>query len=253
MGDVADRLVRRGLFIADSVLCELGRVVREEEKEDGPRSRFARIETRSWTTDLCIPGQVVQAIQGAKWNTAASETPPVNWRGTVNMKDPFSLAAYPMLLWDLKPATVIEIGAYHGGSACWLADQAAAMGIDLRVVSFDIDVDRIVATHPRVTFARADSNDVASFDRARLAPLPHPWLVIEDAHVNVASVLELFDSMMREGDYFIVEDVVDRAKYEAMRGFVIDAAGRYLVDTRFTDLFGYNVTWHPNGYLRRVR
>ena len=32
------------------------------------------------------------------------------------------MAMYQMLLWELKPKTIIEIGSGTGGSAVWMAD-----------------------------------------------------------------------------------------------------------------------------------
>ena len=46
----------------------------------------------------------------------------MNWRGTIVLKDPLSLTINQQLLWELKPQTVIEFGAYKGGSALWTAD-----------------------------------------------------------------------------------------------------------------------------------
>ena len=42
-------------------------------------------------------------------------------------------------------------------------------------------------------------------------------MVIEDAHVNVKNVLNLFDNVLSAGDYLIVEDSDD--KQEAIRNF----------------------------------
>ena len=44
------------------------------------------------------------------------------WRGVPILKDPLTLTASQHLLWELKPQTVIEFGAYKGGSALWTAD-----------------------------------------------------------------------------------------------------------------------------------
>ena len=44
------------------------------------------------------------------------------------------------LLWELKPRTVIEFGAYKGGSALWIADMLKMYGCQSRVVSIDIDL-----------------------------------------------------------------------------------------------------------------
>jgi hypothetical protein len=34
---------------------------------------------------------------------------------------------------------------------------------------------------------------------------------------------------------------------------MLEQGDNFLVDTRYTDLFGYNVTWHPNGYFKKMR
>ena len=47
------------------------------------------------------------------------------------------MAIYTKLIWDLKPATLIEVGTLKGGSALWLADMLSAAGLAARVVSVD--------------------------------------------------------------------------------------------------------------------
>ena len=61
----------------------------------------------------------------------------VHWKGIRNLKSPWELALYPMLLWELKPRTILEIGAFEGGSALWLADTAKSLGVPCHVYSFD--------------------------------------------------------------------------------------------------------------------
>ena len=36
--------------------------------------------------------------------------------------------------------------------------------------------------------------------------LPHPWVVIDDAHINVVGVWEHLHRFTRPGDYYIMED-----------------------------------------------
>ena len=44
------------------------------------------------------------------------------WRGVPIIKDPFAMTINQQLLWELKPRTVIDLGAYKGGSAlCMLS------------------------------------------------------------------------------------------------------------------------------------
>jgi cephalosporin hydroxylase len=180
------------------------------------------------------------------------DLPPLHWKGAVLMKDPFDVAIYQMIMQEQRPRTIIEVGAYQGGTAVWFADLMELLKIDGHVYSFDINVDQIIARHPRVTFSRADSNDPATFDQTLLAGLPHPWLVIEDAHVNICEMLHMFDRHLRPGDYLAVEDTFAPAYYIPFRKFAAATSDRYRVDTRYTDLFGYNVCWNHNGYLKRI-
>ena len=75
--------------------------------------------------------QKFQIILG-KWQTC--------WREVDMWKDPLDLVIVQQLLWELKPRTVIEFGAYKGGSALWTADMLKMFGCKSRVISVDIDL-----------------------------------------------------------------------------------------------------------------
>jgi cephalosporin hydroxylase len=132
-----------------------------------------------------------------------------------------------------------------------MADLLESMEIDGHIYSFDINIDQIEVSHPKVSFAPCDSNDLSTFPEKLFSTLPHPWLVIEDAHQNVYELLTFIDKYMQSGDYLLVEDTLDWRKYRKMQKFVRNTSGNYQVDTRYTDMYGYNVTWNINGYLRR--
>jgi cephalosporin hydroxylase len=212
--------------------------------------RFVPFRDRAYGTDFAVTAQFFGKVQGAKESSVGGPSS-MHWRGVPMKKDPFDLALYPLLLWELRPATIIELGAYRGGSALWMADLLELFRIEGRVYSYDIDVDRICARHERVTFARADSNDLGSFDIERLRSLPHPWLVLEDTHCNIYELLKFFDGFLATGDYVVVEDTIDARFHRQLRRFALEAGDRYMVDTRYADMFGYNVTWNVNGFLRR--
>ena len=174
----------------------------------------------------------------------------MNWRGTPLMKNVFDFAIYPMLLAEIRPRTVLEVGSGMGASAAWLADNLAACGIEGRVHS----VDRVKpqAEHPGVTFRQGDcSQPDRLFDADLLRAAPHPWLVVEDAHHNVGAVLEHFHSFLTPGDYLVVED--SDVKREIIRAFIAEHPGDYLVDTRFTDYFGRNATCAANSIFVRTK
>lgn len=212
-------------------------------------TRFVSIRERLWSTDLGM--SLITSIQKAKWGVT-DDTPYVHWKGVQSLKDPFSISLYPLLLWELRPATIIELGSFKGGSAIWMADMMKCMGLDGHIYSFDLQPERVEGSHPDVTFGKVDVNDLESFDREQLASLPHPWLVIEDTHRNVYEILKYFDLLILPGDYFIIEDTSAYKKHREMSKFLRENDERYKVDTKYTDMYGYNVTWHTNGYIRRI-
>jgi cephalosporin hydroxylase len=163
----------------------------------------------------------------------------MRWRGVPLMKNVFDFAMYPALIAELRPQTVFEIGSGLGASAVWFADHLVMNGVEGRVHS----VDRVKADidYSHVSFYQGDCSEPRSlFDAEMLKSEPHPWLVVEDAHHNVAAVLEQFHSYLVPGDYLVVED--SDVKREALRTFLGAHPGQYLVDTRFTDNFGRNAT-----------
>lgn len=173
----------------------------------------------------------------------------MRWRGIPLMKNVFDFAMYPMLIGELRPHTIIEIGSGLGASALWFADHLVMNGIDGHVHS--VDRVRAEAAHPHVTFHQGDCADPARlFEPGLLQAAPHPWLVIEDAHHNVAGVIEHFHTFLEPGDYLIVED--SDIKREALRGFVGAHPGDYLVDTRYTDNFGRNATCAADAIFVRM-
>jgi len=75
------------------------------------------------------------------------------------LKDPLTLVKNQKLLWELKPRTVIEFGAYKGGTALWTADVLKMFGCKSRVISIDIDlsmVDAVARESPDVEFLDGD-------------------------------------------------------------------------------------------------
>jgi len=229
------------------------------------KNRFVPMEERRDTSVL--PVDVIKNIWDGKCLTL--------WRGVPIVKDPLSLTVNQQLLWEVKPQTVIEFGAYKGGSALWTADMLKMFGCKSRVISIDIDLsllDPLARESPDVEFIEGDLFQVEKcFPADFLKNLPHPWFVMEDAHVNMVKVLEYFDAFTKPGDYICVEDTnasipfdtkqgftdmpgfteTGSAKLNALKEFLTGRSQKYLVDQRYTDFFGYNATWNMNGYLKR--
>ncbi|WP_327188369.1 CmcI family methyltransferase [Streptomyces xinghaiensis] len=172
----------------------------------------------------------------------------LTWAGLPLVKSVYDAAIIPMLISELRPASIIELGSGSGASAVWMADVAASAGLEPAVLS--VDRNPVAVRDARVTFRRGDLTEIGTvLGRAELSALEHPWLVVEDAHVNVRGVLAHFDTVARPGDYLVIEDsIVKRADLLA---FLESAERRYALDTRYTDAFGENVTSAVDSILVR--
>ena len=186
------------------------------------------------------------------------------YKGIDCYKCPMDLAIYQRLMWELKPRTVIEIGTAKGGSALWLADQLSIYGID----SFEVHTYDIAPPptwrDDRIRFHQGDAYELpARMSAEWVTARPRPLLVIEDsAHTSgvTTAVLEHFAPVMHSGEYIIIEDAIihemnvddryDGGPRKALAGFLA-AHPEFVVDERWCNYYGPNVTWNVNGYLRR--
>ncbi len=173
----------------------------------------------------------------------------LSWRGRSMFKTVFDVALYPMLLWDVQPATVIELGSGTGASAVWLADVLRAHRTTAHVYS--VDIRRPPVSDPDVTFIVGDGWHIeAVLPAPLLAALPHPWVVLEDMHVNVRGVLRHLAAHFTPGDYLIVEDSDE--KQDALVAFAAEQGPACRVDTHYTDFFGRNATCSVDSIFVRM-
>lgn len=177
------------------------------------------------------------------------------YKGLLRVKTPFDVVLYANLVWELRPKTILEFGSLQGGSGLWFADLMDAHGIDGgEVHSFDLFGKCIhpSAKHRRLHFHSCNLYELDTLDDALLARLPHPWLVVDDAHVNVLALTLHVDRHVEVGDYYVLEDVGLSPTIELVEGMQTICNRGYAIDTDYADAFGYNVTSAPNGWLRKM-
>jgi cephalosporin hydroxylase len=216
------------------------------------------IDGRDWSSS--VPAEVLDRIQAGTMRT--------EYRGVPFFKSPFDIGLYLQLLSRQRPGTVIEVGTKYGGSALWFADMLTAQGsTDARVLSVDVE-SLVEFDDRRIDFLRGDANalgDVLSDEL--LESCPRPFLVVEDSshhYRESLAVLRFFHERLRTGDYIVVEDgVVSQLtgapyrKYEhgpsrAIHDFLGEHGEHYEIDRALCDHYGYNATYNPNGWLRRL-
>jgi cephalosporin hydroxylase len=222
---------------------------------DAP-DRFQRMTDRPWSSD-----RSAWDASGANKNLRHAGVH-YSYKGLINLKTAIDLVLYSSLIWELQPRTIIEFGSLQGGSALWFSDQLEALCGGGEVHSFDLCYQCISthASHPRLRFHEADLRDLSTLDPEFLGRLPHPWLVVDDAHENLHNLIPFIAGFMNQGDYYVLEDVFlyhpkrvgeERTAFGADRLATAVDGLDFWVDTKYTDAFGLNVTASPNGWLVR--
>ncbi len=164
----------------------------------------------------------------------------MTWRGIELGKSVYDFALLSMIIWENSPASILEIGSGEGASAIWMADLCQSYGLPTRVYS--IDINPVTLKYKRVTFAKGDSRGINNtmFD---IEMLPHPWIIVEDAHIKVNKIMRYFEKHMHIGDYIVIEDSRGRLHTK------LNVPNTLYVDTHYCDYFGRNATSSMNTIL----
>ena len=171
----------------------------------------------------------------------------MQWKGAPVFKTVYEFSIYPMILYEVRPATLIELGSGTGSSAVWYSDLLKQYDNPAHVYSLDIKKPDLEYTG--VTFIEADIFSIDGL-AGQFESLPRPWVVIEDAHVNVDGVLACMHKMLEKDDYLVIED--SSGKQSIINDFMQAHGNDYRIDTRYVDFFGMNVTSAMNSVFKRI-
>ena len=196
-----------------------------------------------------LPNDILITSQGVK--------DVMRWKGIPLYKSVYDFALISMILWELKPKTIFEMGSGEGGSAVWMADLCKTYGNeDCSIYSMDIDPPQLrqflqwPILKTKIFFLEGDTNEIEkTFDD--LSIYSHPWLILEDAHQNITGIVKLFSEAMEKGDYLIIEDV------RGSIGRILDTLLPAMISTgmkrssHYTDFFGPNATANSIWYKEK--
>ncbi|MBL7749095.1 MAG: class I SAM-dependent methyltransferase, partial [Chitinophagaceae bacterium] len=169
---------------------------------------------------------------------------------------------YQMLIAELQPDLIIEIGTNKGGSSLYLADLLELNGKgELHTVDLPTNKeDTLLHSHPRI---RLFKEGYTGYDTSLSAGYK-TILVIEDgSHMydDVLATMKKFSPLVTPGSYLIVEDGVvtelglersyDGGPQKAIRDF-LQTNKQFETDRKWCDFFGPNATFNVNGYLKRT-
>jgi len=174
----------------------------------------------------------------------------LSWKGLPLIKTKEDFAIITQLIQELRPKTIIEIGSGCGASAIWMADLLLINQVKGKVYS--IDQQKVDTSYDTVEFIQGDAIRLKELlPRAKVTLLPHPWLIIDDAHQTIVSVLEYLNPMMQRGDYVYVED--SKKQQNSIGAFIMNDQNSFMTDTFYTDFFGRNSVSAKNSILKKVK
>lgn len=186
----------------------------------------------------------------------------ITYRGVPCIKCPFDYVMYQMIINDVRPDLIIEIGTNHGGSAYYMADIMNSIGKGV-IHTIDID-DRSypdVKKHTRIKFFQNgwenyDLNQAREYEKI---------MVIEDAsheYRNTLAAISRFSNLVTIGSYLIVEDgIIDALGWtEQYNGGPVRAIEDFLelhsefeIDSKWINMFGKDATFNTKGYLKKIK
>lgn len=186
----------------------------------------------------------------------------VTYRGIPMLKNPFDYVLYQMLINDIKPDLIIEIGSYNGASALYYSDILDLIGNGI-VHSIDIEdhVHLLAKQKSNIKFFTTgyqnyDLNNAKEFNKI---------MVIDDGshqYEDVLKALNKFSVLININSYYIVEDGIVSAlgMKKAFNGGPLKAIDEFLknnnnfiIDRKYCDFFGKNATFNVNGFLKRIK
>ena len=183
------------------------------------------------------------------------------YRNIPIIKCPFDYIIYQMIIFELKPDLIIEIGAWNGGSALYMAD---LLDINNHGIIHSIDIvdniDAEVKNHKRINFFLGGFQ---SYDLENLKNFEKILIIEDGSHMyeDVKATLQKFSPYVTKNSYFIIEDgILDKLgwtkKYnggpnKAIKEF-ISSDDSFIIDRKWCDFFGVNATFNTNGFLKKV-
>ncbi len=194
----------------------------------------------------------------------------VTYRGVAALRCPFDYVIYQMIVAEVKPDLIIEIGTNEGGGAYYLADLQTLLG-GAAVHTIDIlnAVNPIVLRHPKIKFF---GSGWQGYDLEKETAGFRNILVIDDGshtYEDTLSCLKKFTPKVALNSYFIVEDgivsdlrdkqLLTAEQFSQYNGGPLRAIKEYLetdnsliIDKKWSNLFGKNATFNVDGYLKKV-
>ncbi|KYG74812.1 cephalosporin hydroxylase [Roseivirga ehrenbergii] len=186
----------------------------------------------------------------------------ITYRGVSMLKCPFDMVNYQMIISEVKPDLLIEIGTNKGGSALYFADLLKVMGkgivhtIDLKQEQLDTIVNNCNNIHfYEGGWQNYEISEAQGFEKI---------LIIDDGSHTYNDVKEAFDKLNKlvaKESYYIIEDGIldqldiNKSKFnggpvKAIKE-ILNEYPEFKMDEKWSNFYGQNATFNIMGYLKR--
>ena len=187
----------------------------------------------------------------------------VTYRGIKMIKNPFDYLLYQMIINEVKPDLIIEVGTNHGGTALYMSDMLDLIGKG-EIHTIDVTeypMDERVINNKRIKrflggYQAYDLKNCEGYEKI---------LVIDDGshlYEHTLEILQKFQDVVTPDSYFIVEDGAlihigltkdyGGGPVRAIEEF-LQTNNNYIIDRNWCDFFGNNATFNTNGFLKKVK
>jgi cephalosporin hydroxylase len=187
----------------------------------------------------------------------------VTYRGIKMIKNPFDYLLYQMIINEVKPDLIIEVGTNHGGTALYMADMLDIIGHgEIHTIDvMEYPMDELILNNKRIKrfLGGYDSYDLKNCENYQKI------LVIDDGshlYSHSLEILHKFKDVVSVNSYFIVEDgaLIHIGLTKDYGGGPVRAIEEfmtqnddYIIDRKWCDFFGTNATFNTNGFLKKIK
>jgi cephalosporin hydroxylase len=185
----------------------------------------------------------------------------VTYRGITTPRSPFDYLLYQMIIHEIKPDLIIEIGTLNGGSSYYMSDLLELIG---KGIIHTIDISKnhnpILDHNNRIEFFY---NGWQGYDIKRAEGYKKILVIDDGSHKydDTYKALLKFSPLVSVNSYYIVEDGIVNALgiSKNFKGGPLKAIKEFLknnhnfsIDRKWCDFFGKNATFNVNGFIKRT-